>query len=140
MEELGRVYEEIKVLAQDLVDRVRALIHEGNVRRIIIKDDRGVTFMEIPLSVATLGVIVAPVLAAVGAVATLLSNFTVVVERAQRGSGPSRPANGATAAGSGFGATEDQVDMKDTVAQRVDSKGTKLEDIAGVGEHDSQGG
>ena len=86
------------------------------------------------------GVIVAPVLAAVGAVATLLSNFTVVVERAQRGPGPSRPANGAAAAGSGFGATEDQVDMKDTVAQRVDSKGTKLEDIAGVGEHDSQGG
>jgi hypothetical protein len=138
MEELGRVYEEIKVLAKDLVDRVRSLIHEGNVRRIIIKDDQGVTYMEIPLSVATLGVIVAPVLAAVGAVATLLSNFTVVVERAQRGKG--RPATASASAGSGFGATEDQVDMKDTLAQRVDNKGTKLEDLAGDGQHDSRGG
>ena len=138
MDELGRVYEEIKVLAKDLVDRVRSLIQEGNVRRIIIKDDQGITFMEIPLSVATLGVIVAPVLAAVGAVATLLSNFTVVVERAQRG--PGRPAAASASAGSGFGATEDQVDMKDTVAQRVDNKGTKLEDLGGDGQHDSRGG
>jgi hypothetical protein len=140
MDELGRVYEEIKVLAKDLVDRVSSLIQEGNVRRIIIKDDQGVTFMEIPLSVATLGVIVAPVLAAVGAVATLLSNFTVVVERAQRGTGPSRPATASAGAGSGYSATEDQVSMKDTVAQRVDNKGTKIEDLGGDGQHDSRGG
>jgi hypothetical protein len=41
---------------------------------------------------------------------------------------------------SGIGATENQVDMKDTVAQKVDKKGTKIEDIAGTGEHDSSGG
>ena len=79
MEELGRVYEEIKILGKDLVAKVGDLIHEGNVRRVIIKDDHGVTFMEIPLSVATVSVILAPVLAAVGAIAAVWSHFTVVV-------------------------------------------------------------
>ena len=139
MEELGRVYEEVKVRAKDLVEKVGALIHESNVRRVIIKDDHGATFMEIPLSVATLGVVVAPVLAAVGAIAAAWSNFTLVVERAERGSGPARAAS-ASRGTSGFGATDDLVDMKDTVAQRIDNKGTKLEDLGGMGEHDAKGG
>src|SRR5262245_3695977 len=84
MQNFGRVYEEIKVHAQDLAEKVKDLIHEGNVRRVIIKDDRGNTFMEIPLSIATIGVIAAPVVAAVGAIAGALSHFTVVVERADR--------------------------------------------------------
>jgi len=135
MEELNRAYDEFKVLAQDLVAKVRELIHEGNVRRVILKDDHGVTFMEIPLSVATLGVIAAPVLAAVGAVAAAISKFTVVVERSERA------ANAKTqSAGSSQGATEDNVDMKDTVPQRVDDKGTKVEDSGGTGVHDSLGG
>src|SRR5215472_16214687 len=83
MDNLGKMFEEFKVQAGDLVEKVRQLIHEGNVRRIIIKDQAGATFMEIPLTVATLGVIVAPVLAAVGAVAALLSDVTVVVERSK---------------------------------------------------------
>jgi Domain of unknown function (DUF4342) len=140
MEELGRVYEEIKVLGKDLVTKVGDLIHEGNVRRVIIKDDRGVTFMEIPLSVATVSVILAPVLAAVGAIAAVWSHFTVVVERAERGAGPARAAASASRGTSGFGATDDLVDMKATVAQRIDSKGTKVEDLGGVGEHDAKGG
>src|SRR5258708_24048252 len=77
MEDLGRVYEEIKVRAMDLVDKVKGLIQEGNVRRVIIKDDHGVTYMEIPLTVATVSVIAAPVVAAVGAIAAALSNFRV---------------------------------------------------------------
>ena len=138
MPNLGRVYEEIKVRAQDLSEKVKELIHEGNVRRIIIKDDHGNTFMEIPLSVATLGVILAPVLAAVGAIATVLSHFTVVVERVDRGTpAPPPPAFRST---SGFGATEEQVDMKGTVAQRIDARGTKVEDLGGVGGHDAKGG
>jgi len=130
MDEFGRAYEEVKVLAKDLVEKVRALIHEGNVRRVILKDDNGVTFMEIPLSVATLGAIAAPVLAAVGAVAAALAKFTVVVERSER----------AKAASPQAGGSEEQVDMKDPVPQRVDDKGTKVEDVAGTGEHDSLGG
>jgi hypothetical protein len=140
MDNLGRAVEEIKVQANDLVEKVKQLIHESNVRRIIIKDQSGATFMEIPLSVATFSVIVAPILAAVGAIAAAISDFKVVVERT--GPAASSATRGAApgAQGSSMGATEEQVDMKDTVGQRIDRKGTKLEDIAGTGEQDSPGG
>jgi hypothetical protein len=75
--------EEVQVLGRDLVDRVKALIHEGNVQRIIIKDVNGNTFVEIPVSVAAIGVILAPVLAAVGAISALVAKFTIVVERTE---------------------------------------------------------
>jgi hypothetical protein len=75
------VYEEFKVLGKDLVDKVGSLIHAGNVRRIIIKDDKGNTFLEIPLTVATVGVIAAPVLAGLGAIAALVARFTIGVEK-----------------------------------------------------------
>ncbi len=83
--------EEIKVFGNELVDKVRALIHEGNVRRIIIKNEQGHTFIEIPVTVAAIGVVFAPILAAVGAIAALAAHFTVVVERSGAGepSGPS---------------------------------------------------
>jgi hypothetical protein len=81
MDTFGQIYEQIRVHANELADKVGELIHEGNVRRIIIKDERGHTFMEIPLTVATVGVILAPILAAVGAIATVVSKFDVVVER-----------------------------------------------------------
>jgi len=73
--------EEIQVLGRDLVDRVKTLIHEGNVNRIIIKDEKGNTFVEIPVTVATLGAIFAPVLAAVGAISALVAKFKIVIER-----------------------------------------------------------
>ena len=76
-------YEEIKVQARDLVDRVRSLIHEGNVRRVIIKDEKGNTFLEIPIAIAAVGVIAAPLLAGIGAIAALVAHFTLVVERAE---------------------------------------------------------
>ena len=74
-------YEEFKIRGKDLVDKVKSLIHEGNVRRIILKDEKGHTYLEIPLTVAAVGVIAAPLLAAVGALAALVGNFTLVVER-----------------------------------------------------------
>ena len=82
MDDLGKIYEKFKVHGKDLADQIRKLIHEGNVRRIIVRDEHGHTFMEIPLTVATIGVIAAPVLAAVGAIATLVAKFEIVVERA----------------------------------------------------------
>jgi hypothetical protein len=138
MDTLGRIYEEFNVQANDLIEKVRQLFHEGNVRRIIIKDHSGATFMEIPFTVATLGVILAPVLAAVGAVATALSDFKVVVER----SGPAAASASAAArpSASNIGAREEQVDMRDTVGQRIDNKGTRVDDLAGTGEQDSPGG
>ncbi len=75
--------EEIQVLGRDLVEKVKALIHEGNVNRIIIKDDKGNTFVEIPVTVATVGAIFAPVLAAVGAISALAAKFKIVIERAK---------------------------------------------------------
>ena len=81
--------EEVQVLGRDLVDKVKALIHEGNVRRIIIKDAHGNTFVEIPVTVAAVGMILAPVLAAVGAISALVAKFTIVVERAEPTNGDS---------------------------------------------------
>lgn len=75
--------EEIQVLGRDLVDKVKSLIHEGNVQRVIIKDEHGHTFIEIPVTVAAIGAIAAPVLAAVGAISALVAKFTIVVQRAE---------------------------------------------------------
>lgn len=71
--------EEIKVTGQQLVDTIKKLIHEANVRRLIIKNEKGETLMEIPVSVAGIGAILLPVLAAVGALAALVTNCTVEV-------------------------------------------------------------
>ena len=73
--------EEIKVLGHELADKVKALIHEGNVRRIIIKDEKGNTYVEIPVTVAAVGAVLAPVVAAVGAIAAMAAKFTIVVEK-----------------------------------------------------------
>ena len=75
------VFEEIKVQSRELVEKVKILLHEGNVRRIIVKDEKGHTFLEIPLTIAAIGVIGAPVLAGIGAIAATVAHFTLVVER-----------------------------------------------------------
>lgn len=136
MDSFDRMFDQFRVSSQELTANVRDLIHQGNVRRIIVRDDHGHTFMEIPLTVAAVGVIAAPVLAAVAAIATLVSNFEIVVERAAPPANqPALPATGTSA-----GATEEKVNMAATVPEHVDKKGTKLEDIAGTGQHDSLGG
>jgi hypothetical protein len=76
-----RVAEEIHVMGSNLVEKVKELIHEGNVQRVIIKNEQGFTLMEIPVTFAAIGVIAAPVLAAVGAIASVVTKCTVVVER-----------------------------------------------------------
>jgi len=72
--------ESFKVAADQLVDAVKKLAHEGNVRRIVIKQD-GRTVAEFPLSVGVVGAVVAPLLAAVGALAAVLTECTIEVER-----------------------------------------------------------
>lgn len=76
------------MLGRDLVEKVKSLIHEGNVRRIIIRDTQGNTFMEISVTVAAVGAVLAPVLAAVGAISALAAKFTIVVVWTQE---PQRP-------------------------------------------------
>ena len=73
--------EEFKVSGEKVVQKIKELIKEGNVRRIIIINEKGDTLMEIPLTFAVVGTALAPVLAAVGALAALIANCTIVVER-----------------------------------------------------------
>jgi hypothetical protein len=68
---------------------VKELAHEGNVRRIIIKDSQGKTLIEVPLTLGVVGVLVAPVAAAVGAIAALAAEYSIVVERRTDGAGSS---------------------------------------------------
>lgn len=80
---LNQFVEEIQVLGHELVGKVKELIHEGNVNRIIIKDTKGHTFVEIPVTFAAIGVIAAPILAAVGAISAMAADFKIVVERTE---------------------------------------------------------
>jgi Domain of unknown function (DUF4342) len=77
------VVEEVKVAADELVRKVRELLHEGNVRRIVVKKD-GHIVMEVPLTVAAIGVIAAPVLAAIGALAAFVGQYTIVIEKSEQ--------------------------------------------------------
>jgi hypothetical protein len=83
-----RVAEEIHLMGSSLVDRVKELIHEGNVQRIIIKNEQGHTLVEIPVTLAAIGVVAAPVLAAVSAIAGIVTKCTLVVERREPPSTP----------------------------------------------------
>ena len=73
--------ESFKVAADQLVVAVKTLVHEGNVRRIVIKQHDGRTVAEFPLSVGVVGAVVAPLLAAVGAIAAVLTECTIEVDR-----------------------------------------------------------
>lgn len=76
--------EEFKVSGKDLKKKLEELVREGNVRRVIIKNEEGKTIMEFPVTVGVVGIILAPMLAAVGAVATLAANWTIVIERREK--------------------------------------------------------
>jgi len=75
------VKEEFSVSADNLVSKVKELIREGNITRIIVKDEEGKTLLEIPATVGVVGVIVAPWLAALGTIAALATRCTISVER-----------------------------------------------------------
>ena len=75
--------EEFRVNGEELIAKIKQLIHESNIRRIIIKDKDGKTVMEIPLTIGVVGVLLAPTLTAVGAIAALLTEATVVVEKTE---------------------------------------------------------
>ncbi len=74
-------YEEFKVDGESLISKIKELLHEGNIRKIIIKDDKGTTYIEIPLTIGIVGTLLLPVWAAVGAIAALAANFTIGVEK-----------------------------------------------------------
>lgn len=76
--------EEFKVKGEDLIGKVKEIIHAGNVRRLIIKGKDGKTMIEIPLTVGVVGIAIAPILAAVGAIAALVTECTILVERTEK--------------------------------------------------------
>ena len=73
--------EEFTVKSDDLIKTVKKLIHEGNVRRIIIKDEKGKTLLDMPVTIGVVGAIIAPWLAALGVIGAIATNCTIVVER-----------------------------------------------------------
>jgi len=73
--------EEFRVTGEEVLAKVKELVHEGNVRRIAIRNEKGETVVEFPLTVGVVGVLLLPMWAAIGAVAALLARCTIVVER-----------------------------------------------------------
>jgi hypothetical protein len=76
--------EEFRVNGEELIAKIKNLIKEGNIRKVIIKDKEGKTVFEIPLTFGVVGALIAPQLAAIGAIAALLTEATVVVEKADQ--------------------------------------------------------
>jgi len=75
--------EEFQVRGEEIVAKIKELLHEGNIRRVIIKNEEGRTMIDIPLTIGVVGVLVAPQLAAIGAIAALLTHGTIVVEKSE---------------------------------------------------------
>ncbi|HSB67012.1 MAG TPA: DUF4342 domain-containing protein [Anaerolineales bacterium] len=78
--------EEFQVRGEEIVSKIKELLHEGNIRRVIIKNEEGRTLIDIPLTIGVVGALVAPQLAAIGAIAALLSHGTIVVEQTESSS------------------------------------------------------
>ena len=83
MEEEKIKKEEFSVSGKDVVKKVKELIKAGNVRKIIIKRENGKTIMEVPLTIGVVGVALLPILGAIGAVAALLTQCTIIVEKTE---------------------------------------------------------
>ena len=73
--------EEFNFNGTDVVEKIKELIHQGNIRRIILKNEQGSTLIEIPLTLGLVGMALAPVLAAIGAIAALVAKLTIIVEK-----------------------------------------------------------
>ena len=75
------VREEFSVSADNLIEKVKELIHEGNVTRIVVKNEEGKTLLEIPATVGIVGAILAPWMAALGVIAAFATRCNIIVER-----------------------------------------------------------
>jgi len=73
--------EEFKVTGEEVIKKIKELIKAGNVRRIIIKNEEGKTLIEVPLTLGVVGAVLLPVWAAIGAIAAIATNLTIVVEK-----------------------------------------------------------
>jgi hypothetical protein len=74
-------FEEFTLTSDKLVQKIKELLHEGNITRIIIKDEKGNTLLDMPATAGVVGIILAPVLAAAGAIAAVATKCTVIIEK-----------------------------------------------------------
>jgi hypothetical protein len=74
-------HESFKVSGDEILTKIKEIIKEGNARRIIIKNDKNETIMEFPLTIGAIGVVLAPIFAAVGTLTALATDCTIVVEK-----------------------------------------------------------
>ncbi len=74
---------EYRVRGDNLVAKIKEILHEGNVRRIIIKNGEGKTLVEVPLTIGVVGAVLVPVWAAIGAIAALAADLHIVVEKTE---------------------------------------------------------
>ena len=75
--------EEFQVKGDEIITRIKELLHEGNIRRLIIKNEVGRTLIDLPLSIGVVGALLAPQLAAIGALAALVTHGSIVVEKVE---------------------------------------------------------
>jgi hypothetical protein len=73
--------EEFKVKGNEVIDRLKQILKEGNARRVIVKNEQGESILEIPVTIGVVGALLAPYLAAIGAVIAVVSNCSIVVEK-----------------------------------------------------------
>jgi hypothetical protein len=81
MNEEKTTKEEFKVSGADVVKKIKEIVKAGNIRRISIKNEEGKTLIEVPLTLGVVGIALLPIWAAIGAVAALVTNCTIVVEK-----------------------------------------------------------
>lgn len=86
------IWETIRIQGSEILEKLKQIIHEGNARRVVIKQQERVV-AEFPLTAGVVGTLLAPVLAAIGALVALLKDCSIEVEREVPGSGPSTPVN-----------------------------------------------
>jgi ribosomal protein L37E len=89
--ETNTTTQEFSVSADEVTKKVRELLHEGNVSRIIVKDESGKALLEIPVTAGVVGVLIAPWLAAAGVIAALATRCTIVVVRKKSAAEPGMP-------------------------------------------------
>jgi len=75
--------EEFEVSGDELVAKIKELVHEGNIRRISIRNEEGRTLIDLPLTIGVVGAILVPQLAALGAIAALVTHGTIVIEKVE---------------------------------------------------------
>jgi len=84
MNSMTKHIEEFKVNGEDLLKKVKEILAEGNARKITVKSKEGKSIVELPLTIGVVGAALAPLLAAIGAIAALVTECTIVVEREEK--------------------------------------------------------